>query len=69
MKQTLNMDSNSRYCYLSIRVAQNTSQFAHHWYERMWLTAISIRCLAALLANMSAFSSYITCSKTATIVT
>jgi len=69
MKQTLNMDSNSRYCYLSRRATQNTSQFAHHWYERMWLTAITIRYLAALPAKMSAFSSYITCSKTATIVT
>jgi len=44
------------------------SQFNHHRYERTWLTAISIRCLAALPAKMSAFSSYITCSKTATIL-
>jgi len=45
------------------------SQFAHHWYERTWLTTITIRCLAALPAKMSSFSSYITCSKTATFVT
>jgi len=45
------------------------SQFAHHWYERTWLAAISTRCLAALPAKMCAFSSYITCGKTATTVT
>jgi len=44
------------------------SQFTHRWYERTWLTAISSRCLAALPAKMSAFSSYTTCSKTATTV-
>ena len=42
------------------------SQLAHHWYERTWLTTISSRCLAALPAKMSAFSSYITYGKTAT---
>jgi len=60
---------NLRDCYLSRRATQNMSQFPHHWYERTWVTAISSRCLAALPATLSAFSSYITCGKTATIVT
>jgi len=34
-----------------------------------WLAAISSRCLTALPAKMCAFSSYITCGKTATTVT
>jgi len=45
------------------------SQFAHHWYERTWLTTISSRCLAGLPSEMSAFSSYITRRKTATTAT
>jgi len=34
-----------------------SSQFDHHWYKPTWLAAISSRCLAALLANMSVFNS------------
>ena len=53
-------------CYSSRRATQNMPQFANHWYERTWLTAISSRCLTALPVLRSEIPSGI-CAKLRTV--